>query len=147
MYNNGDYYVRYPVDAYYDYNQAPGYGYYDTYGDDHHGMPPGHYEPYPPMPCPGYPPIQPTPPVDSMPGMRERCLMHLRDLLEMLKHKKVSFVIEGARGNFDCTKVISVDDCTVMVETKNGICVIPLMEITAVCMSKDVAKDIIGNVD
>lgn len=139
VYNNGDYYVRYPVDAY--------YGYYDTYGDNHYGMPPGHYEPYPPMPCPEPPPIHPAPPTDVMPGMRERCLMHLRDLLERLMHKKVSFIIEGARGNFDCTKIIRVNDCTVVVETKNGVCVIPLMEITAVCISKDVAKDIIGDAD
>ncbi|MFY9176514.1 MAG: hypothetical protein WBI74_00325 [Caldicoprobacterales bacterium] len=147
MYNNEDYYVRYSADSFFDYNQIPGYGYYNAYRDDHYGKPPGHYEPYPPIPCPEYPPVQPTPPVDMMPGMRERCLMHLRGLLESLMHKKVSLIIEGVRGTFDCIKIISVDDCTVVVETKNGVCVIPINEITAICMSKEVAKDIIGNMD
>ena len=54
----------------------------------------------------------------------------------------MALTIEGARGNFDCVRIISVDECKVVAETKHGVCVISLREITAVCMSKEVADEI-----
>ena len=146
MYNNEIYPVNYPADVFY--NQTPNYDYY--------GMPPEHHypQPMPPEhhhPCPEYPPMPPMPPISPMPpteptlGMKWLCLMHLKHILEKAMHKKVALIVEGAKGNFDCTKIISVNDCTVMVETKNGVCVILLDEITAICMSKEAAKDVMGN--
>ena len=51
-------------------------------------------------------------------------------------------IIEGVKGNFDCIKIVDVDDCKVAVETKNGVCLIPLGEIKAICVSKEVYEDI-----
>ncbi|HZJ83550.1 MAG TPA: hypothetical protein VFD57_07050 [Clostridia bacterium] len=71
-------------------------------------------------------------------------MMHMKDMLKKIMDKKVSLIIEGARGNFDCVKIVKMDDCVVMVETKSGICIIPYHEITAICMSKEVADHIMG---
>lgn len=139
MYNNEIYPVNYSSDGFN--NQAANYDYY--------GMPPEHSHPcpeYPPMPpMPPKPPVSPMPPTEPTQGMRWLCLMHLKHILENAKKKKVSLTIEGAKGNFECTKVLSVNECTVMVDTRNGVCVIPLDEITAICMSKEAAKEVLGN--
>lgn len=142
MYNDS-YPIRYPGDSLY--NQANNY--------DNYGRPPEHAPSYP-MPCPELPPMTPPPMVPMpppmppghempMPGTRMHCVMHLKHMLEKLMNKKASFIIEGAKGNFDCVKVTKVDNCTVVVETKNGVCIIPLYEITAICMSKEVAEGVI----
>lgn len=155
MYNNKIYPVNYPADVFN--NQAPNYDFYGMPPEQHYPMPPeNHYpQPMPPehhYPCPEYPPmppmppVNPMPPIDLMPGYKMQCMMHLKHILENAMNKKVALVVEGAKGNFDCTKIISVNDCTVTVATKNGICIIPLKEITAICMSKEVAKDVMENV-
>jgi|LSQX01.2.fsa_nt_gb hypothetical protein len=148
MYNDEIYSVRYGFDPIY--NQGTGYDYYS-------GVPEPHY-PYP-MPCPEYPsvpapPVQPAPPmmpltpmmpmhpVDPWSGMKMHCLIQLKNILEKAMDKKVALTIEGARGNFDCVRIISVDECKVVVETKNGVCIISLREITAVCMTREVADEI-----
>lgn len=143
MYNNEIYPVRYPVDAFN--NQG--------FNNDFYGMPPENNQPYPPMPqppmpCPPYhPPMPPMPcppqpPIVMPPDWKLQCMMHMKDMLEKLMHKKVSLIIEGTRCNFDCVKILKMDDCVVMVETKTGICVVPYHEITAICMSKEVAEHI-----
>lgn len=163
MYNN-EYPVRYPFEDFN--NQETSYDYYGTPPGNNHPypkpespctpmppMPPMPYPPNnstPPMPCPPHmpmppmpcPPHLPKPPIDMMPGHRMQCMMHMKDILEKLMNKKASLVIEGARGKFECAKIVKMDDCFVMAETKAGICVIPYHEITAICMSKEVAKDI-----
>ncbi|HZJ57343.1 MAG TPA: hypothetical protein VFD89_03790 [Clostridia bacterium] len=150
MYNDDMYSVRYATDPIY--NQEAGYDYYGGASEP--------YYPYP-TPCPEYPSTPPMPPVHPMPpgppmpptmpmhpvdpwsAMKILCLTHLKNMLEKMKDKKVALIIEGARGNFDCVRIMSVDECKVVAETKNGVCVISLREITAVCMTKEVADQIL----
>lgn len=143
MYSNEIYPVGYPADGFFN----------EDVGRDYFGMPPEYHHPQP-MPCPEYPPMPPVqppmppmpppmPPMDLMPGMKMQCMMHLKHLLEKMKDKKASLIIEGAKGNFDCIKIMSVNDCMVVVETRNGVCLIPLDEITAICMTKEVAEDVL----
>ena len=139
MYNNDIYPQAYSTNDY--------YNNYNNVGADYdYGMPADYYNPYP-IPCPEYPsmPAYPMPPADMMPGMKMQCLMHLKYILEKMKDKKAALIIEGARGVFDCIKIMDVTDCMVVVETKNGVCVIPLNEITAVCMSREIADDVLRN--
>lgn len=140
MYNNEIYPVNYPAEFLF--NQASNYSYYGMPPEHHYPMPPEHN----PMPCPEYPPVQPMPPMDLLPGMRMQCMMQLKHILEKAMNKKVALIVEGARENFDCTRILSVNDCHVTVATKNGVCIIPLDEITAICMSKEAAKDVMDNV-
>ncbi|NLJ40803.1 MAG: hypothetical protein GX352_04235 [Clostridiales bacterium] len=97
----------------------------------------------PPMPMQSMPasPVPPAPPMDH----KMYCMMHMRSILENLMDKKVSLIIEGTGGSFDCIRILSANECVVTVETKNGICVIPMGQITALCMSEEDAEGALGN--
>jgi hypothetical protein len=56
--------------------------------------------------------------------------------------KKINILIEGRQKTVECVRVIKVEDGVVVVELRTGgICVIPLNEISAVCMSKELAQE------
>lgn len=92
--------------------------------------------PYP-MPCPTPMPMPMPMPEETLPAIE-----HLENLFKKLVGKTVNILIEGRQKTVECVKVIKVEDEVVVVELKNGsICVIPLSEISAVCMPKDLAKE------
>jgi len=96
------------------------------------------YKPYPPMyqyPCPPMPEI-------TLPAMEMTGVEYLKNLFTKLMGKKINILIEGRQKTVECVRVIKVEDGVVVVELKTGgICVIPLNEISAVCMSKELAQE------
>lgn len=105
------------------------------------------YEDYPtyPMPRDRHPCPMPMPmpmPEETLPAMEMLAEEYLADLFTRLMGKKVNILIEGRQKAVECVKVIKVEDGVVIVELKCGtVCVIPLDEISAVCMPKELAKE------
>jgi len=104
----------------------------------------------PAMPEPGHrpiyddycPPPMPLPTPIPMPEETLPAIEYLEKLFKKLIGKTISILIECRQKTVECVKVIKVEDEVVVVELKNGsVCVIPLSEISAVCMSKDLAKE------
>lgn len=131
MYYDDMYPIRYsremPRHPSHDYDRRPpsmpepGHGHRPIYDD---------YCP-PPMPMP-----TPIPMPETLPAIE-----YLEDLFKRLKGMTISILIECKQRTVECVKVIKVEDEVVVVELKNGsICVIPLSEISAVCMPKDLAE-------
>ena len=96
------------------------------------------YHPYP-MPRDDYP--MPLPMPMPMPEETLNAIEYLHKLFTKLMGKKVNIIIECRQRTLECVKIIKVEDGVVVVELKTGtICVIPLDEISAVCMAKELAK-------
>jgi len=90
-------------------------------------------------PCPDYPMPMPMP--VPMPEETLNAIEYLDNLFKKLMGQKVNIIIECWQRSLECVKIIKVEQGVVVVEVKSGnICVIPLDEISAVCMGKEMAE-------